>query len=175
MQKLVSTKGKRALPSPAYGKTAIKVAIIVFVVVVALLNLFTHVFSVVRYYGDGMEPALQNGQILLIRKTDKAGQGDIIAFYYNNKVLVRRVICTGGSAIDIDTAGLVRINGTPLEEPYVDTPSIGQSNVSYPLHVSIGQYFVMGDNRAIAMDSRLTEIGTIPEDRVLGKVILTLG
>ena len=120
---------------------------------------------------SGFVATVQDGQILLIRKTEKAEQGDIIAFYYNNKVLVRRVICTGGSSIDLDTAGAVRINGTPLEEPYVTTPSIGQSNVSYPLHVSIGQYFVMGDNRAIAMDSRLTEIGVISEDRIIGKVL----
>jgi len=141
------------------------------VALMVLLNLFTHIFSVVRYYGDGMEPALQNRQVLLIRKTDEARPGDIIAFYYNNKVLVRRVICTGGSVIHMDDAGLVVVDAELLEESYVAAPSLGQCNITFPYSVPMSHYFVMGDNRAIAMDSRLAEIGPIPKDRVLGRVL----
>lgn len=175
MQRLVSTKGKREKPSPSYRKTALKIALSAIVLIVILLNLFSYVFSVVQYYGNGMEPALQDRQILVIRKTDQAEQGDIIACYFNNKILVRRVICEGGKVIAIDEAGLVSINNVPLDEPYVEEPSIGQCNITFPYSVSVGQYFVMGDNRSIAMDSRLSEIGTIPKDRILGKVIFVIG
>jgi len=173
-QNIVSTRGRRVKAAPAYGKTAVGILASVFVLVLILLNLFTFVFSVVRYYGDGMEPSLENRQVLVIRKTDQVKEGDIVAFYYNNKALVRRVICTGGSVINIETSGLVSVNGQRVEEPYVSAPSIGQCNVSFPYSVPVGQVFVMGDNRAIAMDSRLTEIGTISADRLIGKVVLVL-
>lgn len=171
MRQKTPPRGKREQPSPAYGKTVIRIMTAIFVALVILLNLFTHIFSVVRYYGDGMEPALRDRQVLLIRKTEEARPGDIIAYYYNNKVLVRRVICTGGSVIQMDDAGLVVVDGEPLEEPYVAEPSIGQCNILFPCNVPIHHYFVMGDNRPIAMDSRLAEIGPIPKDRVMGKVL----
>lgn len=167
-------RGKRERPAPAYGQTVIRIMTAAIVAFVILLNLFTHIFSVVQYYGDGMEPSLQDRQILLIRKTDEAQPGDIIAFYYNNKVLVRRVICTGGSVIEVDNAGLVVVDGKPLEEPYVSSPSLGQCNISFPHNVSMNHYFVMGDNRSIAMDSRLSEIGAIPKGRVLGRVLFSI-
>lgn len=138
---------------------------------VLLMNVFTHVLQIVNYNGSGMEPSLQGGQTLVFLKTQKVEEGDIIAFYYNNQVLVRRVICEGGKQLEIDGHGIVSINGTVLEEPYLESRSIGQCNITFPYHVRIGTVFVMGDNRAEAMDSRLEEIGTVPEDRIIGKVI----
>ncbi|MBR6738072.1 MAG: signal peptidase I [Oscillospiraceae bacterium] len=168
---IVSVKGKRVKATPNYGKVMLKLALAAFALLLILLNLFTVVFSVVRYYGDGMEPTLESGQILLIRKTASVEEGDIIAFYYNNKALVRRVICEGGKTLVVDDGGGVLIDGEAVEEEYVLQPSFGQSNVTYPYTVPTGQYFVMGDNRAIAMDSRLQEIGTITSDRIIGKVV----
>ena len=171
MNTFISTKGKRVPPTPPYGKTVLRLAAVLLVVVLLLANLFTHVFMVVRYYGDGMEPSLSDRQLLVLLKTDKVESGDIIAFYYNNKVLVRRVICEGGHSIALEGNGTVSIDGTVLDEPYVSSPSAGQYNITFPHHVPYGHYFVMGDNRAIAMDSRLSEIGTVPADRILGKVL----
>lgn len=139
---------------------------------ILLLNLFTHVFQIVRYNGTGMEPGLQGGQMLMILKTQKVQQGDVIAFYYNNQILIRRLICPGGDQIDIDEHGVVSINGEFLDEPYLKNTTLGQSNITYPYHVRTGTVFVMGDNREEAMDSRLEEIGAVPEDRIIGKVIL---
>lgn len=170
MSTWISTKGKRVLPSPPYAKIALRLAVVLLAVVLLLINLFTHVFTVVRYYGDGMSPSLSDRQLLVLLKTDKVESGDIIAFYYNNKVLVRRVICEGGHSITLEADGTVTVDGTALDEPYVQTPSAGQYNVDFPYHVPYGHYFVMGDNRAISMDSRLSEIGTVPADRILGKV-----
>ncbi|MBE6963669.1 MAG: signal peptidase I [Ruminococcaceae bacterium] len=175
MAKLFSTKGKRERPAPSYRKTALGIVAAVAVVLILLLNLFSHVFSVVQYYGDGMEPTLHDNQVLLIRKTDQVRSGDMIACYFNNKVLVRRVICEGGNSITVDETGAVWINNERLDEPYVETPSLGQCNISFPYTVSVGRYFVMGDNREIAMDSRLSEIGTVSADRILGKIIFVMG
>lgn len=136
-----------------------------------LLNIFTHVLQVVTYNGTGMEPTLQGGQTLILLKTKNVEDGDIIAFYYNNQVLVRRVVCTGGKQLEIDEQGVVKINGTVLEEPYLASPATGQCNIAFPYHVRTGTVFVMGDNRLESMDSRLEEIGTVPEDRIIGKVI----
>lgn len=141
------------------------------VLAVLLLNVFTHIFQIVSYSGSGMEPTLQGGQTLVLLKTQKVSEGDIIAFYYNNQVLVRRVVCEGGKQLEIDNDGTVTVNGTVLTEPYVQDPTLGQCNLTFPYHVRTGTVFVMGDNRTEAMDSRLEEIGTVPQDRIIGKVI----
>jgi signal peptidase I len=144
------------------------------ILAVLLINVFTHVFQIVNYNGIGMEPNLKGGQTLVILKTDDVREGDMIAFYYNNQVLVRRVVCEGGKQLEIGQDGVVSINGKPVEEPYLKDRSIGQCNLIFPYHVRTGSVFVMGDNRSAAMDSRLEEIGTIPTDRIIGKVILAV-
>lgn len=154
--------------------TATRWMIGVVVAVIILLNLFTHVFQIVRYNGAGMEPNLRSGQTLILRKTQSVEEGDIIAFYYNNQVLVRRVICTGGKQLSIAGDGTVSVNGVVLEEDYLQGKSAGQCNISFPSQIEAGDLFVMGDNRQIAMDSRLKEIGTVPVERVIGKVVLAL-
>lgn len=174
MSKLFSSKGKKAKPSPEYGKIAVRVLIAVIALIALLANVFTYALSVVQYYGDGMEPELHNGEILIIAKTHNVEEGDVIAFYYNNKVLVRRVICTGGRQISIAQDGSVSVNGEPLEEPYVENKSMGQCDLSFPFTVPMNNVFVMGDNRTIAMDSRLEAIGTISTDRIIGKVIFAI-
>lgn len=140
---------------------------------VILLNLFTHIFQIVTYNGTGMEPNLRGGQTLVILKTQKVKQGDVVAFYYNNQVLVRRVVCTGGNQISITDEGVVSINGEDLDEPYLEEKTLGQCNLTFPYHVRSGTVFVMGDNREASMDSRLNQIGTVLEDRIIGKVIFT--
>lgn len=173
MKRAVPARGKHQAPATPKD-TAIRILVLLLVVIVLLVNLFSHVVSVVHYYGDSMEPTLSDRQLLVIAKTGRVDEGDMVAFYYNNKVLVRRVICAGGRELSIDNAGNVTIDGQALEEPYVSTRSFGQCNLTFPYSVPVGQYFVMGDNRAIAMDSRLAEIGTISADRVIGKVVFNL-
>lgn len=158
----------------SYKKTVIGVILALLVAFTILLNLFTHVLAVVQYFGNGMEPALKNGQTLVLYRTDRAKEGDIVAFYYNNQLLVRRVICEGGKQIYINKDGSVEINNEPLDESYLEQTSIGQCNITFPYKVAPNHYFVMGDNRAIAMDSRLKEIGSISEDRILGKVLFSI-
>lgn len=169
-------KRKRIKPiqHSSYKKNVLKVVMVLVVTLTVLLNIFTHVFAVVQYFGNGMEPSLKNGQTLVMRRTEKVKEGDIVAFYYNNQLLVRRVICEGGKQISIGKDGSVEINNTLLEESYVKDPSIGQCNITFPHTVAPNSYFVMGDHREIAMDSRLKEIGSISEDRILGKLLFAI-
>lgn len=180
MRKRIQTTGKQTLSAQGQplqrrrgnGGQLFKAIAAGAVLLLLVLNLLSQFVSVVRYYGNGMEPTLSDREILLVVKTDQVEAGDVIAFYYNNKVLVRRVVCTGGAELDMDDAGNVFIDGEALAEPYVAARSLGQCNLTFPIHVPAGQLFVMGDNRPVAMDSRLREIGTISPDRVIGKVIL---
>ena len=150
-------------------------AVLIFVITASLLlNLFTFIMPVVKYYGDSMSPTLKDGQILIVNKMAKVESGDIIAFYYNNKVIVRRVVAMGNSQVSIDVFGTVSVNGSELDEPYVQKKTLGQSNLSFPYDVPANSYFVLGDNRDIAMDSRLSEIGVVTKDRLLGKVVFSI-
>ena len=167
-------KNAKAIQHSSYKKNVLKVVMVLVVTLTVLLNIFTHVFAVVQYFGNGMEPSLKNGQTLVMRRTEKVKEGDIVAFYYNNQLLVRRVICEGGKQISIGKDGSVEINNALLEESYVEDPSIGQCNITFPHTVAPNSYFVMGDNREIAMDSRLKEIGSISEDRILGKLLFAI-
>ena len=121
-----------------------------------------------------MEPNLHSGQILMLYRTQEVASGDVIAFYYNNQILVRRVICTGGQQISINQEGQVSVNSQPLEEPYLETLSLGQCNISFPKMVQKDYVFVMGDNRALSMDSRLEEIGPVSVERIIGRVIFEI-
>ena len=169
--------GKAKAPREKKGGKRSTVGIIlrllfgILLAAVLLLNVFTYVFSVVTYYGDSMEPTLSGGQTLIILRTDKIEEGDIVAFYYTNKVIVRRVICTGDKQISIAEDGVVSINGEVIMEDYVSELSPGQCDISFPYSVPGGRFFVMGDNRVESMDSRLEIIGAISPDRIIGKII----
>ena len=158
----------------AWLKYTLTIVLVLLLVASLLLNLFHFVFPVVKYYGNGMSPALENGQILVVNKLGSIEAGDIVAFYYNNKVLVRRVVACGGDQISIDAFGAVSVNGETLEEPYVQEQTLGQCNRVFPYTVPAGHYFVLGDQRQLAMDSRLEEIGTVDQQRLIGKVLFAI-
>lgn len=155
-------------------KRTLKIVLTVIVTASLLLNLFTFIMPVVKYYGNSMSPTLDDGQILIVNKMAEVKSGDIVAFYYNNKVIVRRVAATGNNLISIDVFGTVSVNGKNLDEPYVEDKTLGQCNLDFPYNVPVNSYFVMGDNRGVAMDSRLSEIGVVSEDRLIGKVVFSL-
>lgn len=147
-------------------------AAVTLLVLVLLLNLLTYAVSVVRYYGSSMKPTLEGGQLLVIDKLGTVSEGDIVAFYYNNRVLIRRVIGMGGRTISISEDGTVSLDGETLDEPYVQARSIGQCDLEFPYSVPYEHVFVMGDERTVSMDSRLKDIGTVPTENIIGRVIL---
>lgn len=139
--------------------------------VVLCVTLF---FPVLQVTGDSMEPVLREGNLILTRKTDHLKTGDICGFYYNNELLLKRVIGVPGDMVDIDAEGNVSVNGQVLNEPYVLQKALGKSDVSFPLLVPEDCYFVMGDNREVSIDSRSSIIGCVNLEQIEGKVILKL-
>ena len=119
-----------------------------------------------------MTPTLQNDEVLICNKLAEPERGDVIAFYYNNKVLLKRLIGLPGDKIDIAEDGTVIVNDAELVEPYVSEIAIGECDVEFPYQVPENRYFVLGDHRAVSIDSRSTSVGCIAEENIIGKVMV---
>ncbi len=144
-------------------------------VVAAIAVLISLLFlPVLRVTGSSMTPALQNDELILCIKSNNFKQGDIVAFYYNNKILLKRVIGLPGDIIDISEEGTVFLNGEPLDEPYVNELAFGECDISLPYQVPESRLFLMGDNRQTSIDSRSTTIGAISDEFVIGKVFFCI-
>lgn len=129
---------------------------------------------VLQIFGNSMTPTLQNGEILFTLKTAELKQGDIVAFYYNNKILVKRVICGPGDWFNMDPDGTVYINDYRIDEPYVPEPAYGETNIELPYQVPDGKLFVLGDHRATSVDSRNTAVGCVAQEQVVGKIVFRI-
>ena len=129
-------------------------------------------FPIFRVTGSSMEPTMQPKEIVVCLKSSRFQSGDLVAFYYNNKVLLKRVIGTAGDTIEIDDSGSVFVNGSQLDEPYITKKSLGQCDIDFPYQVPDNRIFVMGDNRETSVDSRTTAVGCIADEYVIGKVFL---
>ena len=129
---------------------------------------------VLQIYGSSMTPTLQDGEIIFSVKTADLEPGDIVAFYYNNKILVKRVICGPGDWVNIDEDGTVYVNEVRLKEPYLAEKAFGQTNISLPYQVPDGKIFVMGDHRSTSVDSRNTAVGCVAQEQIVGKIIFRI-
>lgn len=129
---------------------------------------------VLRIYGDSMSPTLRKDELVIAVKHADFQTGDVCAFYYNNRLLVKRVIANPGDWVNIDEEGTVYVNGDRLEEPYVQEKALGQCNLDLPYQVPDEKYFVMGDDRAVSLDSRNSAIGCISKEQVLGKILFRI-
>lgn len=132
----------------------------------------TLVLPVMRIYGSSMKPTLDDGEIVVAIKVKDFSTGDIVAFYYNNKLLIKRVICGPGDWVNLTEEGTVYVNGVALDEPYLSEKSFGTCDLELPYQVPADQYFVMGDHRATSIDSRSTMVGCVSTEQVVGKIIL---
>lgn len=127
---------------------------------------------VLQISGTSMTETLQNEDIVVAVSSSKYKTGDVIAFYYNNNILVKRVIASAGDWVDIDKDGNVFVNDEPLNEPYISEKALGDCNIDLPYQVPEGKCFVMGDHRATSIDSRNTAVGCVGSDMVVGRILL---
>ena len=144
--------------------TLVTVSAVAVLVAVLLL-------PVLRIYGTSMNPSLTEGDYVVSIKGSDFKTGDIIAFYYNNKILVKRVIAKSGDWIDITQDGDVYVNNVKIDEPYVSEKSLGETNIELPYQVPEDRVFVMGDHRSVSVDSRNTAVGCVAEEQIVGKIV----
>lgn len=149
-------------------RSTIYILIVVAAVAVLVATLW---LPVLQIYGNSMTPTLQGGEIIFSIKTSEFEPGDVVAFYYNNKILVKRVICGPGDWIDIDADGTVYVNEVRLDEPYLVEKALGDCNIELPVQVPDGRYFVMGDHRSTSVDSRNTSVGCVADEQIVGKIM----
>lgn len=153
-------------------KSTLKSTICTLITAAAIAILVATLFlPVLQIYGNSMNPTLSEGNIVFSLKDADFKQGDVIAFYYNNKILVKRVICGPGSWINIDEDGTVYVDNKPIDEPYLTEKAFGDCDIELPYQVPESRYFVMGDHRSTSVDSRSTAVGCIAEEQIVGKII----
>jgi signal peptidase I len=141
-------------------------------VAAVVVLLATFLFPTLRIYGTSMAPTLNEGEVVVSVKTPDYNAGDIVAFYYNNKILVKRVICGPGDWFDMSEDGTVYVNKQKVDEPYVSERGRGTCDIELPYQVPDGEWFVMGDQRLSSIDSRTMQIGCVAQDRMVGHVLL---
>lgn len=170
----IEREKKRLRHKRRYRRT-LKSTLAVLVVVSALAVLAATLWMpVLRIYGASMTPTLKNGEIIFTVKTSDFEEGDIIAFYYNNKILVKRVIAKAGDWVDMDEDGTVYVNSVKIDEPYLTEKAYGDTNIEMPYQVPDGKVFVMGDRRSTSVDSRNKLIGCVSQEQVVGKIIFRI-
>ena len=147
-------------------------ALIVVAAVAALVA--TLLLPVLQIAGTSMEPSLKDGDIVVLAKTDRLENGDLCAFYYSNKILIKRIIGIPGDYIWINNEGTVYVNNQELDEPYVTEKALGECDMEFPYQVPENYYFMMGDHRETSIDSRSSVIGCIPDDQIIGKILFRL-
>lgn len=152
-------------------KSTISILIVAAAIAVLVANLF---IPVLRIHGSSMEPTLSEDEIVITLKNSDFEQGDIVAFYYGNKILIKRYIAGPGSWVNIKRDGTVVVDGKELDEPYIDSKAYGDVNIKFPYQVPDGRYFFMGDHRSSSLDSRHTSVGCISEDQIVGKVVFRI-
>lgn len=157
-----------------YGSTLRSTVYALITVAAVAILISMLLLPVLQIYGSSMTPTVTDGDIVVAVKNSKFKTGDVVAFYYNNKILVKRVIAQAGDWVDIAEDGTVFVNNDVIEEPYITDPAYGETNIKLPYQVPEGKIFVMGDHRSVSIDSRNTSVGCVSSEQIVGKVLLRI-
>lgn len=156
-------------------RTTLRSTVSLLLVVAAVAVLVSTVWMpVLQIYGSSMSPALQDGQVVIAVKGSHFTTGDVVAFYYNNKILIKRVIASSGDWVDIQADGTVFVNGEELNEPYISEKALGECDLSFPYQVPESKIFVMGDHRSVSVDSRSSAVGCVAQEQIVGRVLFRI-
>ena len=157
-----------------YGKLLRSTLYALVVTAAAAALLATLVLPVLQIYGTSMTPLLSEGDVVVSLKTRNIQRGDVVSFYYSNRILVKRVIGLPLDKISMDEDGNVYVNGKYLEEPYLLEKALGECDIEFPYQVPELSYFVIGDHRETSVDSRTSAVGCVSQDEIVGKIVFTV-
>ena len=142
------------------------------VVVAAIAVLVATIWMpVLQIFGSSMSPTLCEGDVVVAIKGPDFKQGDLVAFYFGNKILVKRCIAGPGQWVNIDEAGNIYVDSKLLDEPYLTEKALGDCDIELPYQVPESRYFCVGDHRLTSVDSRHTSVGCISEEQIVGKIV----
>lgn len=145
------------------------IAVLVCAVLCALIHFFG--FHIVSIRGTSMNETLRSGEYALVTRFDyrfgaQPQRGDIAECRFSGRsgTYIKRVIGLPGETVEI-TGGRLYIDGNPLSEPYVSSPT-----ADYSVTLGEDEYLVLGDNRLESYDSRSPDMGLLSKDDFIGKV-----
>ena len=166
-------KERKRIRKSDYYRQSLRSTVSVLVVVAAVAVLIATLFlPILQISGDSMSPTLEHDEIVVLLKTKDFDRGDLVGFYYQGKILLKRVIALPEDEVAIDADGNVYVNGELLEEPYVTDKGLGDCDLEFPYKVPGTGYFVLGDQRSNSVDSRNSAIGAISQEDIIGKVFV---
>ena len=158
----------------AFRKFIIRTVSVLIVVAAISVLIATYWLPVLKVYGSSMSPTMEPGEVIVTVKSDAYKNGDIVAFWQGNKLLIKRVIAEPGQWVDIDSDGVVSVDGQNLNESYLSEKTKGTCDIELPHQVKESHWFLLGDNRESSLDSRTTFIGDVSKDQIESKILFRI-